>query len=366
MPIEKDLKVAYDLLYNENQAEKALKLYENVLKQCETNLMGLIYKAAALEKLYHGNKKWHEKNIIEESNQLLDKALNVAISRGSREKIALVYFRFFVHEFNKTEYEKADSYMKKAKEFGYKDDTMTMWEASLAQKLSDRKAMGGREVNKVCDSVGVCKEVKSNEAKFRKDWYQSSKQVSISFFMDKSPVSSDDVEIELKADQILTVRCTLGKTKFDLCCINLAHQVEPQNFKVEIFTKKFELTLNKKDTVNWKTLEYNGSAGAEQAQVGASQKTISKTESSALRYPSSSKKNIDWNKLHINDDENEEQQSVDQFFQSLYKNADADAKRAMMKSFIESNGTALNTDWSEVSKGKVETALPSGVDMKEL
>jgi suppressor of G2 allele of SKP1 len=46
--------------------------------------------------------------------------------------------------------------------------------------------------------------------------------------------------------------------------------------------------------------------------------------------------------------------AVDGFFKKLYASADDDTKRAMMKSFQESNGTALSTNWSEVGKGKVE------------
>ena len=30
----------------------------------------------------------------------------------------------------------------------------------------------------------------------------------------------------------------------------------------------------------------------------------------------------------------------------------------MMKSYVESNGTALSTDWKSVGKGKVETSPP--------
>ena len=45
--------------------------------------------------------------------------------------------------------------------------------------------------------------------------------------------------------------------------------------------------------------------------------------------------------------------AVDGFFKKLYAGADPDTKRAMMKSFQESNGTALSTDWSQVGKGKV-------------
>ena len=40
-------------------------------------------------------------------------------------------------------------------------------------------------------------------------------------------------------------------------------------------------------------------------------------------------------------------------FQTLYKDADDDTKKAMMKSYQESGGTALSTNWKEVSAGKV-------------
>ena len=35
-----------------------------------------------------------------------------------------------------------------------------------------------------------------------------------------------------------------------------------------------------------------------------------------------------------------------------------------MKSFIESNGTALSTDWEDVSKGTVKTSPPEGMEPK--
>jgi len=36
-----------------------------------------------------------------------------------------------------------------------------------------------------------------------------------------------------------------------------------------------------------------------------------------------------------------------------------------MKSYTESNGTALSTNWSEVGKGKVETSPPEGMIAKQ-
>jgi suppressor of G2 allele of SKP1 len=51
---------------------------------------------------------------------------------------------------------------------------------------------------------------------------------------------------------------------------------------------------------------------------------------------------------------------VDSFFKKLYANADPDTRRAMMKSYYESEGTALSTNWGEVGKGKVDVRPPKG------
>lgn len=50
---------------------------------------------------------------------------------------------------------------------------------------------------------------------------------------------------------------------------------------------------------------------------------------------------------------------VDSFFKKLYANADPDTRRAMMKSYVESQGTSLSTNWNEVKQGKVEARPPS-------
>ena len=42
--------------------------------------------------------------------------------------------------------------------------------------------------------------------------------------------------------------------------------------------------------------------------------------------------------------------AVNGLFQQIYANADDDARRAMLKSYTESGGTSLSTDWKEVSE----------------
>lgn len=51
--------------------------------------------------------------------------------------------------------------------------------------------------------------------------------------------------------------------------------------------------------------------------------------------------------------------AVDSFFKKLYANADPDTRRAMIKSYYESQGTALSTNWDEVGKDKVAVQPPS-------
>jgi len=60
--------------------------------------------------------------------------------------------------------------------------------------------------------------------------------------------------------------------------------------------------------------------------------------------------------------ETEGADNADDFFKMLYKNADDDTRKAMMKSMQESNGTALSTDWKTVSQAPVKTQPPEGVE----
>ncbi|KIW68281.1 hypothetical protein PV04_04238 [Phialophora macrospora] len=51
--------------------------------------------------------------------------------------------------------------------------------------------------------------------------------------------------------------------------------------------------------------------------------------------------------------------AVDGFFKKLYAGADEDTRRAMMKSFYESNGTALSTNWKDVGARHVDEVKSS-------
>ena len=67
----------------------------------------------------------------------------------------------------------------------------------------------------------------------------------------------------------------------------------------------------------------------------------------------------------LGDDDLEGGDEANAFFKKLFKGSSPEVQRAMMKSYTESNGTALSTNWDEVSKGKVETVPPDGMEAKQ-
>ncbi|KAG7564823.1 SGS domain [Arabidopsis suecica] len=80
-------------------------------------------------------------------------------------------------------------------------------------------------------------------------------------------------------------------------------------------------------------------------------------------YPSS-KPAKDWDKLEAevkNKQEKDEKldgdAAMNKFFSDIYSSADEDMRRAMNKSFAQSNGTVLSTNWKEVGTKKVESTM---------
>jgi suppressor of G2 allele of SKP1 len=57
--------------------------------------------------------------------------------------------------------------------------------------------------------------------------------------------------------------------------------------------------------------------------------------------------------------------AVNNFFQKLYSDADEDTRRAMMKSYMESGGTTLSTNWDEVKKETVTVKPPEGSEWRK-
>lgn len=403
MPIATDLKSAYSALYDKKDPETALSQYDSILKQYPESIPALVYKAACLEKLYFGSTSWHNELTLENANDLLFKALKIAEHCGDRSKIGFVYFRIFIHYFNNHDIRESLDNFNRAKEYGYDNPTVPLWESKLNSNLKKWKKKG-----LISDDVCILKEnststpiktvnpppsktteqetspkplpnvsnlatssiatnivdVKTNQIKTsdgtdfssihektRKEWYQTSNTIVISLFTNRLPESVSSIHTELNSvNNTLTLSWNLAKDNSEFqYSINLSNPIITNSIKFKIFTKKIEITMEKFDSgKTWKTLENTNEQALQNSNVKA-------------------KKQKDWSKINFEeygDDLEENSGSADAFFQKLYANADSDAKRAMMKSFIESNGTTLNTNWEDVKNKKVEPSPPEGMELK--
>jgi len=110
----------------------------------------------------------------------------------------------------------------------------------------------------------------------------------------------------------------------------------------------------------WSTLEDSGQGVKTWDTI---QDSLSTT--SGLSYPSSSKKATNWEKIAVDEEKLEGDAALNSVFQQIYKNADDDQRRAMMKSYQESGGTVLSTNWKEVGAGEVKGSPPAGLEMKQ-
>ncbi|KAI9638235.1 SGS domain-containing protein [Dioszegia hungarica] len=57
--------------------------------------------------------------------------------------------------------------------------------------------------------------------------------------------------------------------------------------------------------------------------------------------------------------------ALQKMFADIYKDADPDTKRAMIKSFTESGGTTLSTDWNSIGKEKTPIRPPDGMEARK-
>ena len=73
-----------------------------------------------------------------------------------------------------------------------------------------------------------------------------------------------------------------------------------------------------------------------------------------------------WDKeIEVVEKEEEQHQGVEELFRKIYSDSSEEVRKAMNKSFQESNGTVLSTNWDEVKAGKVECKPPQSSEWKK-
>ncbi|KAE8729960.1 putative NADH dehydrogenase 1 alpha subcomplex subunit 5 [Hibiscus syriacus] len=183
-------------------------------------------------------------------------------------------------------------------------------------------------------------------------------------------------------------------------------KIIPDRCRCDVLSTKIEVRLVKAEPIHWTSLEFSREVVVPQRVTVSSGKLISvscclcyamlnheTTKMSELDFTSCTDllildtfthlcdaayrcihppklKRVDWDKIEAQVKEEKDEKldgdaALNKFFRDIYQDADEDARRAMQKSFVESNGTVLSTNWKEVGVKKVEGSPPDGMEMKK-
>ncbi|KAJ2555455.1 Cochaperone protein [Coemansia sp. RSA 1933] len=182
----------------------------------------------------------------------------------------------------------------------------------------------------------------------RHEWYQNDDFVILEVFIKRVQKDAASIEFDKKSVSVSVKMPTGSENNFEFD--PLLHEIVPGESVFEVLSTKIEIRMKKASAgQKWDHLEET------EAQQAAKNKKVGSL--------GTSRQGISWDSIAA-DAERETKlkpsdQGVNQLFQSIFKDADDDTRRAMMKSYVESNGTALSTDWKSVSKGPVETVPPA-------
>ncbi|KAG1783983.1 SGS-domain-containing protein [Suillus placidus] len=199
-------------------------------------------------------------------------------------------------------------------------------------------------------------------ASLRHEFYETDEKLTISIFDRGADPAQVSITFEPR-------KISYANGEKALSLEPLKGQIDPERCDFTVGKVKVELRLVKMAQGRWGGITGDAPDPLQTAPIGP---TTSPAVAEARAKP---KKN--WEELTTKILTSEKEATVDEdpnvggdstvnsFFQKIFGDADDDAKRAMMKSFQESGGTTLSTNWDEVSKGTVEVKPPAGSEWKK-
>jgi len=236
----------------------------------------------------------------------------------------------------------------------------------------DPKKDVNTEVVTPLSKLGVSEEVKSpsdNTAaaptpdsssmpvpKISHDWYQTETHVVVEVRIKK--LSADQCKVDM-GDTTLSVTAKLATGSEYSLELDLAHPILSLQSKYKIMSTKLEIKLKKAEGVRWAALEGDGSAPL---PGGSAPPTAT------VKAPYASGR--DWAAIEKTleaeaEEKKEGEAALNEMFQKIYGDANDEVKRAMNKSFQESGGTVLSTNWNEIGKEKTDVKPPDGMEWKK-
>ncbi|KAI9857751.1 MAG: hypothetical protein M1824_004707 [Vezdaea acicularis] len=391
---------------------KAIELYTSAIAQIPTAVDYYIKRSTAYQRLKPPS---HDLALADAEH-----AVVLAHKRGNKELIAQAQMRRGIALFGSGKIWEAKTVFEFVKRMGggWKPGDVAhqnygaqgikgvsgfeIWERKVKEATEGKMEVDTKEVKEIPDDKPIEKVAEKNtttttasetpsataSTKVRHEWYQTPTDVVISLFV--KGVSKEKTSIDIQANS-LSVNFPLPSntsTDYDFTLTPLAHPIDPTASTSKVLSTKIEIVLKKSQAgTKWHALE---SSSFDSTIITTAPSTTSTPQATTSldkppSYPTSSRKGPkNWDTLPLEaslpqetsdpnapptasnplEDDDESGDPASAFFKKIYKDADPDTRRAMMKSFQESNGTALSTNWADVGKGKVETSPPDGMEAK--
>uniref|UniRef100_A0A6M2DLT2 Putative suppressor of g2 allele of skp1 n=1 Tax=Xenopsylla cheopis TaxID=163159 RepID=A0A6M2DLT2_XENCH len=174
--------------------------------------------------------------------------------------------------------------------------------------------------------------------KIKHDWYQTETHVIITILLKN--VDEGKLRINYGSTSLVL---KYEEHEFNFQLLN---GIIPTSCSHKVTPSKVEIKLAKAIGLRWDKLEADA----------------------VLPQPvNPTKANEKWEQIarEFKEDDPQGEAALNALFQKIYGESNEDVRRAMNKSFMESGGTVLSTNWNEVGKDKVEVRPPEGMEFKK-
>lgn len=181
-----------------------------------------------------------------------------------------------------------------------------------------------------------------SKAKMKYDWYQTETDVVITILIKN--VQDPQINYNDKSVSVNISQPTENSLNLDL-----AHKIQPDQCSYKVYGTKIEIKLKKLEGIRWSTLEA----------------AIDSTTSSTAWQGANKWNLIEKQLTEEEKKDNTSEEALNKMFQEIYGKGSDEVKKAMNKSFLESGGTVLSTNWKDVGDGTVAVQPPDGMEFKK-